>query len=42
VEEPTDAGRMFERGAYARLREVKADYDPTDLFRSNHPIPAAR
>jgi UDP-N-acetylenolpyruvoylglucosamine reductase len=42
VEEPTHASRMFARDSYARLCEVKADYDPADLFRSNHPIPAAR
>ncbi len=28
--------------SYQRLREVKADYDPADLIRSNHPVkPAA-
>jgi hypothetical protein len=42
VEEPTDASRMFAADAYTRLCEVKADHDPADLFRSNHPIPAAR
>jgi FAD binding domain/Berberine and berberine like len=28
--------------AYQRLRQIKADVDPGDLIRSNHPIPPAR
>ncbi len=28
--------------AYARLRAIKAAHDPSDLFRSNHPIAPAR
>ena len=28
--------------AYQRLRRVKADVDPADVIRSNHPIPPAR
>ena len=41
VEEPTDASGFFEPGVWARLREVKAQYDPTDLFAGNHHIPPA-
>ncbi len=43
VEEPTDAADLFsDPGVYARLRSVKKQFDPSDLFRSNHPIPPAR
>lgn len=28
--------------AFHRLREVKAAYDPEDIFRGNHSIPPAR
>jgi FAD/FMN-containing dehydrogenase len=42
VEEPTDASRFFDEITWARLRAVKAHYDPTDLFRGNHHIPPAR
>ncbi|HEY2637047.1 MAG TPA: FAD-binding oxidoreductase [Solirubrobacteraceae bacterium] len=42
VEEPTDAATLFERQAYARLREVKARYDASDVVRSNHPVAPAR
>jgi hypothetical protein len=42
VMEPADAGRFFDEGTWARLRQVKALYDPSDLFRGNHHIaPAA-
>jgi FAD/FMN-containing dehydrogenase len=41
VMEPTDAGRFFDADTWARLREVKALYDPTDLFKGNHHIPPA-
>jgi len=41
VEEPADASRFFDAETWARLREVKAAYDPQDLFRGNHYIPPA-
>ena len=41
VEQPTDASGFFEPGAWARLRSVKAVYDPDDLFAGNHHIPPA-
>ncbi|HEY6779914.1 MAG TPA: FAD-binding oxidoreductase [Thermoleophilaceae bacterium] len=36
-----DTGTAFDAETYARLRAVKRSFDPDDLFRSNHPIPAA-
>jgi FAD/FMN-containing dehydrogenase len=39
VETPADASRFFAPGAWARLRAVKAAYDPTDLFAGNHHVP---
>ena len=41
VEEPVDTSRFFDRETWARLRDVKAHYDPSDLFRGNHAIPPA-
>jgi len=41
VEVPADASAFFEPGVWARLREVKAQYDPTDVFAGNHHIPPA-
>jgi hypothetical protein len=42
VEEPVDTSRFFDAATWARLREVKAAYDPSDLFRGgNHRIPPA-
>jgi FAD/FMN-containing dehydrogenase len=41
VEEPADASTFFEAETWARLREVKAAYDPEDLFRGNHHVPPA-
>ena len=41
VERPGDPAACFEPDIYQRLREIKATYDPTDLFRSNHPITPA-
>jgi hypothetical protein len=41
VMEPTDASRFFDAGTWTRLREVKALYDPSDVFRGNHHIPPA-
>jgi FAD/FMN-containing dehydrogenase len=42
VEEPTDAREFFDVDTWARLREVKALYDPSDLFVGNHHVPPAR
>jgi FAD/FMN-containing dehydrogenase len=41
VEEPADASGFFDPETWARLREIKALYDPDDLFRGNHHIPPA-
>lgn len=41
VEEPAAASTFFDAGVLDRLQAVKAAVDPSDRFRSNHPIPAA-
>jgi FAD/FMN-containing dehydrogenase len=41
VMEPSDASRFFNEETWARLRDVKAEYDPGDLFEGNHHIPPA-
>jgi Berberine and berberine like len=41
VEDPADASAFFDPGTWTRLRQVKALYDPEDLFRGNHHIPPA-
>jgi hypothetical protein len=41
VEEPADTSAFFDPGSWARLRQVKALYDPDDLFKGNPPIPPA-
>jgi hypothetical protein len=41
VEAPSDASRFFDPDTWARLRMVKALYDPSDLFKGNHHIPPA-
>ena len=38
----TTGQRLFGAETYARLRRVKATYDPQDVIRSNHPVPPAR
>ena len=38
---PADASSFFEPAVWARLRDVKARYDPDDLFAGNHHIPPA-
>lgn len=38
----TDASRLWPADVYQRLRLVKDDYDPDDMFRSNHPVTPAR
>jgi hypothetical protein len=41
VEEPADASEFFDAEAWARLRRIKAEYDPDDLFKANHHVPPA-
>jgi hypothetical protein len=41
VEAPSDASGFFDPDTWARLRMVKALYDPSDLFKGNHHIPPA-
>ncbi|HEX5910405.1 MAG TPA: BBE domain-containing protein, partial [Thermoleophilaceae bacterium] len=41
VERPADASAFFDADTWARLRAVKGTYDPGELFRGNHYIPAA-
>jgi hypothetical protein len=41
VEEPADASSFFDEITWARLRAVKAAYDPGDVFVGNHHIPRA-
>jgi FAD/FMN-containing dehydrogenase len=41
VEEPADVSSFFDGATWSRLREVKAQYDPADLFRGNHHVPPA-
>jgi hypothetical protein len=41
VEEPADASGFFDAATWARLRQVKALYDPRDVFKGNHHIPPA-
>jgi hypothetical protein len=36
------AAPFWTEQAYQRLRRIKADVDPDDIIRSNHPIPPAR
>jgi FAD/FMN-containing dehydrogenase len=40
VEKPSDVSGFFDPGTWERLRRVKALYDPQDLFKANHHIPA--
>jgi FAD/FMN-containing dehydrogenase len=41
VEEPADASAFFDPETWRRLRQVKALYDPDDVFKGNHHIPPA-
>jgi FAD/FMN-containing dehydrogenase len=41
VEEPADASAFFDPETWARLRAVKAAYDPANVFVGNHHIPPA-
>jgi FAD binding domain len=42
VEEPAEASAFFDPPTWRRLREVKALYDPQDLFQGNHHVPPAQ
>jgi hypothetical protein len=41
VEEPADASAFFDPATWERLRRVKAQWDPADVFKANHRIPPA-
>ena len=41
AEEAGDTGRFFPAETYRRLQAVKAQYDPDQVFRANHPISPA-
>jgi hypothetical protein len=41
AERKVDPVAFYGEAAYARLREIKAQVDPLELFRGNHEIPAA-
>lgn len=40
MERPSEASTFFDADRWGRLRRVKAAYDPGDLFRGNHHVPA--
>jgi FAD/FMN-containing dehydrogenase len=39
AERPTDTETAFPPEDYRRLREIRGEYDPDDLFCANHPVP---
>jgi FAD/FMN-containing dehydrogenase len=41
TERRADPEELFDAATYARLRGVKAEYDPDDVIRGNHSIPPA-
>jgi hypothetical protein len=41
AEHRTDVRRLWPAATYDRLRQIKAQHDPADMFRSNHPVPPA-
>ena len=41
VEEPADARGFWDEATWARLQAVKAQYDPTNMFKGNHYVPPA-
>jgi hypothetical protein len=41
TEHDTDPARFYGPSAYLRLQQVKAEVDPGNVFRANHPIAAA-
>jgi FAD binding domain/Berberine and berberine like len=42
AERRVDGEYLFGAATYRRLQEIKAQYDPADVIRSNHPIAPAR
>jgi FAD/FMN-containing dehydrogenase len=38
VEQPLETSEAFSESTYARLQQVKAEYDPARMFRGNHEI----
>jgi len=41
AERPVDPVAFYGEQAYARLRRIKGEVDPLEIFRGNHEIPAA-
>jgi Berberine and berberine like len=41
VEQPADASAFFDPATWTRLRQVKAAWDPEDVFKADHRIPPA-
>jgi FAD binding domain len=41
AERRTDVRRLWPADTYLKLREIKSDYDPLDIFQSNHQVPPA-
>jgi UDP-N-acetylenolpyruvoylglucosamine reductase len=41
AEHRTDVRRLWPMDTYHRLRQVKGDHDPRDIFRANHQVPPA-
>jgi hypothetical protein len=42
AEHATNPRRLWPIDVYHRLRQVKSEHDPLDIFRSNHPVPPAK
>ena len=42
TEERTDTSTAYEKGAWERLRTIRAQVDPDGLFAANHPVPGRR
>jgi hypothetical protein len=41
TETQADPARFWSPQAYERLRRIKAEVDPGDVIRANHPVPPA-